>query len=148
MHKPTSPLTLVDSIRNGAIGLMLLFGKPLYAESPANTETSTHWQLWAKPRICVIPSNRRQCHMETDIIWSGLKAADICLSSSQKENSLQCWHNAQSGHVLQTIASNKPITYWLTRPGEDQVLVETQILIVSVPQKRVRRRRRHIWSLL
>ncbi len=148
MVKPTPPLKFSALLRNCIIGFILLFGKPLQAEPPANADNRTVWQLWAKPRICVMPSNRRQCHMETDIIWSGLKTADICLLSSQKNASLRCWRNAQGGHVLQTIASNKPITYWLTRPGEDKVLVETRIRIVSIPPKRVRRRRRHIWSLL
>jgi len=106
------------------------------------------WQLWAKPRICVMPSNALLCKMETDFNWTGIKQADICLLSSQQNAILHCWTQADRGQLLQQIASDKLITYWLSRSNEDKILVKTVVRVVTIPQRPVRRRRRHIWSLL
>ncbi|MCF6202704.1 MAG: DUF3019 domain-containing protein [Methylococcaceae bacterium] len=118
------------------------------AEPSNSKQGSTPWKLWAKPRICVLPSKHRLCKMETDIFWRGKNEDDICLLSSQDNAILQCWTNASAGQVVQEIYSDKQITYWLTREGENKVLVKTIIHIVNFPQRRVRRRRRHVWSLL
>ncbi len=120
----------------------------LVAEPLNNRQESNPWKLWAKPRICVLPSEYRSCKMETDIIWLGKNEDDICLLSSQDNAILQCWTNASAGQIVQEINSDKQITYWLTREGEKKVLVKTIIHIVNFPQRRVRRRRRHVWSLL
>ncbi|MEE9338280.1 MAG: DUF3019 domain-containing protein [Methylococcaceae bacterium] len=120
----------------------------LLADPSSNKQEVNSWKLWAKPHICVLPSERRLCKMETDIIWLGKNEDDICLLSSQNNAILHCWTNASSGQVVQEINSDKQITYWLTREGENKVLVKTIIHIVNFPQRRVRRRRRHVWSLL
>ncbi len=86
--------------------------------------------------------------METDIAWAGFEQTDICLSSSNNKTVLQCWRNALDGHLWQKIITEEPITYWLNRAGENEILIKTQIRIISFPKKQVRRRRRHIWSLL
>ncbi|HFD13028.1 MAG TPA: DUF3019 domain-containing protein [Crenotrichaceae bacterium] len=118
------------------------------ADSTVKTGTDALWKLWAKPRICVVPSDHRQCEMETDLSWVGSVLADICLLSSEEAETLHCWYKTQDGHLIQTIATETPVSYWLTRYGEDQILVETSIRIVNIPPRRVRRRRRHIWSLM
>ena len=114
-------------------------------------ESSSHensWQLWAKPRICVMPSNVLMCKMETDFNWIGVEQADICLLSSQQNAILQCWTHSDKGQLLQQIESDKLITYWLSRSNEDEILVKTVVRVVTIPQRSIRRRRRHIWSLL
>ncbi len=120
----------------------------LLAEPSSNLHESNPWKLWAKPRICVLPSKHRLCKMETDIIWLGKNEDDICLLSSQNNAILHCWTNASAGQVVQEINSDKQVTYWLIREGENKVLVKTIIRIINFPQRRVRRRRRHVWSLL
>ncbi|MCH9698417.1 MAG: DUF3019 domain-containing protein, partial [Gammaproteobacteria bacterium] len=80
--------------------------------------------------------------------WTGSIIADICLLWSEQTEALQCWNNAQNGQLLQSIDTENAVKFWLSRPGDDQVLVETQIRIVNIPPRRIRRRRRHIWSLL
>lgn len=119
-----------------------------FAESGAEILQAGSWQLKAKPRICVTPVVRRLCTMSTDFIWVGTVNADICLLSSQTQQTIQCWQNVQHGDVLQDIVSEVPITYWLSHFGGDAVLAETTIRIITVPQRQIRRRRRHIWSLL
>jgi hypothetical protein len=137
-----------------ALGLILLTFQIqiVHAESVSEVESEANkynpWLLWAKPRICVVPSDRLICKMETDLGWSGIEQADICLSSSEKDAALHCWRDALKGHLAQNIITEKQITYWLNRAGEEEVLVKTQIRIISFPKKQVRRRRRHIWSLL
>lgn len=106
------------------------------------------WKLWAKPRICIVPSDRRQCVMDTDLTWTGSIIADICLLWSEHTEALRCWSNAQNGQLMQSIDSENAVKFWLSRPGDDQILVETQIRIVNIPPRRIRLRRRHIWSLL
>ncbi len=132
------------------VGLILLiFLTPtIHAESVSEKNSESFWKLWAKPRICVIPSDHRLCKMETELGWLSFEQADICLSSSEKEAALYCWKNAQGGHLLQSIVTEKPITFWLKRLGEKEVLIKTQIRIIRFPKKQIRRRRRHIWSLL
>lgn len=130
--------------------LSVLFPTLAHAESPATEEerTAMFWQLWAKPRICIVPSDRRHCVMDTDINWSGSIIADICLLWSEESEALRCWRDTQAGQFLQSIDSEHAVKFWLTRPGDDKILVETQIRIVNIPPRRIRRRRRHIWSLL
>ena len=86
--------------------------------------------------------------METDFQWAGVEQADICLLSSQEDALLHCWPQAFGGQLLQEIISDKEITYWLSRPDDDEVLVKTIVRIVTIPQRPVRKRKRHIWSLL
>ncbi len=147
-----SQLKLSESYFNGFIRFVLCAGivliQTVQAESMVNTDADTFWTLLAKPRICVLPADRRQCIMDTDITWSGSVAADICLLSSQESEALSCWYKSQDGHLFQTIVSENPVTLWLSRFGESHVLTETRIQIVNIPPRRVRRRRRHVWSLL
>lgn len=126
--------------------ILLLQSSIVLAES--SDSSNDFWQLWAKPHICVTPSNLLMCEMETDIKWTGIEQADICLLSSQENATLQCWPHAFAGQIIQEISSDKQITYWLSRPNDDEVLVKTIIRIVTIPQRSVRKRRRHIWSLL
>lgn len=114
----------------------------------ADPSENNLWQLWAKPRICVTPSNELFCKMDTDFQWAGVEQADICLLSSQEDVLLHCWPQAFGGQLLQEIISDKEITYWLSRPNDDEVLVKTIVRIVTIPQRPVRKRRRHVWSLL
>jgi hypothetical protein len=86
--------------------------------------------------------------METDFNWIGVEQADICLLSSQQNAILQCWTHTDKGQLLQQIESDKLITYWLSRFNEDKILVKTVVRVVTIPQRSIRRRRRHIWSLL
>jgi hypothetical protein len=147
MHKRKAHLKLS---KHCAVSLILLIFQIqfIHAESLTEAKSNSLWQLWAKPRICVIPSDRRVCKMETDIAWAGFEQTDICLSSSNNKTVLQCWRNALDGHLWQKIITEEPITYWLNRAGENEILIKTQIRIISFPKKQVRRRRRHIWSLL
>lgn len=130
--------------------IILIHSQFVLAESSDsnNSRNNKTWQLWAKPRICVMPSNLLMCEMETDFNWIGVEQADICLLSSQEGAILQCWPYSVGGHLFQQISSDKQITYWLSRSNDDEVLVKTIIHIVTIPQRSVRRRRRHIWSLL
>ncbi len=132
------------------LGLSVLLPSLVQAESPVTDDerTAMFWQLWAKPRICIVPSDRRHCVMDTDINWTGSIIADICLLWSEDSEALRCWRNTQTGHLLQSIDSENAVRFWLSRPGDDQILVETKIRIVNIPPRRIRRRRRHIWSLL
>lgn len=154
MHHTKAHLKISNLLARYALWLILLIFQIqiVHAEdlSDAKSEANRNnpWLLWAKPRICVIPSDRRICKMETDLDWSGFEQADICLSSSEKDSALHCWRDALEGHLAQNIITEKQITYWLNRAGEEEVLVKTQIRIISFPKKQVRRRRRHIWSLL
>ncbi|NOQ15498.1 MAG: DUF3019 domain-containing protein [Methyloprofundus sp.] len=120
----------------------------VFAESLAEAPAMEAWQIKAKPRICVKPSIRPVCAMSTDIIWNGSINADICLLSSQTQARIKCWTDVQTGDILQNINSDIAITYWISHFGEDAVLAETTVRIVTVPQRQIRRRRRHIWSLL
>lgn len=137
-------LKLVYSVKI-CILCMLVYWMPVQAFAESKGD---FWQLKAKPRICVTPVVKRLCTMSTDFIWVGTVNADICLLSSQTQQTIQCWKNVQQGDVLQQIVSDVPITYWLSHFGEDAVLAETSIRIITVPQRQIRRRRRHIWSLL
>lgn len=128
--------------------LLLPLPFSLFAESADSASESDVWELWAKPRICVSSEERLSCEMETDIVWLGEQEADICLSSSIDTDVLQCWVSSSGGEVIQEIDSRKKITYWLTRHGSSQALAKITIRIVKIPQKKVRRRRRHVWSLL
>lgn len=128
--------------------LLLFLPFPLCAEPPDRDSQVDLWELWAKPRICVVSAEKLSCKMDTGIAWLGQQEADICLSSSQQTGVLQCWINASDGEMIQVIDSNKKITYSLTRQGGSQALAEIIIRIVKIPQKKVRRRRRHVWSLL
>lgn len=139
---------IVNGFSIFSICVGLVINSTVQAESSSHNDADAFWKLFAKPRICVLPSDRRQCIMDTDITWSGSVAADICLLSSQETEAMQCWYKSQDGHLFQTIASETPITLWLSPFGEDQVLTQTQIRIVHIPPRRIRRRRRHIWSLL
>ncbi len=129
-----------------SILLIFLIHSPFVLAESNNHENS--WQLWAKPRICVMPSNVLMCKMETDFNWIGVEQADICLLSSQQNAILQCWTHTDKGQLLQQIESDKLITYWLSRFNEDKILVKTVVRVVTIPQRSIRRRRRHIWSLL
>ncbi|BCG64379.1 MAG: hypothetical protein methR_P2152 [Methyloprofundus sp.] len=120
----------------------------VFAESLAEVLVMGAWQIKAKPRICVKPSIRPMCTMSTDLIWSGSVNADICLLSSQTQARIKCWTDVQTGDILQEINSDIAITYWISHFGENAVLAETTVRIVTVPQRQIRRRRRHIWSLL
>ena len=133
-----------------AVGLILLvlLTPTIHAESVSEKNSENFWKLWAKPRVCVIPADHRLCKMETELAWLSFEQADICLSSSEKQAAVHCWKNAQGGHLLQNIMTEKPISFWLNREGEEEVLIKTQIRIIRFPKKQVRRRRRHIWSLL
>jgi hypothetical protein len=129
-----------------SILLIFLIHSPFVLAESNSHENS--WQLWAKPRICVMPSNVLMCKMETDFNWIGVEQADICLLSSQQNAILQCWTHTDKGQLLQQIKSDKLITYWLSRSNEDKILVKTVVRVVTIPQRSIRRRRRHIWSLL
>jgi hypothetical protein len=118
------------------------------AESFAKASVVGEWQIKAKPRICVKPLIRPMCTMSTDIIWNGSVNADICLLSSQTQAHIKCWTDVQTGDILQEITTDIAITYWISYVDEDTVLAETTVRIVNVPQRQIRRRRRHIWSLL
>lgn len=151
MHKKKVYLKLINLLGRCIAGLSLLLFQvqTIHAENSPEASSESPWKLWAKPRICVIPSDRRICKMETDVGWAGFEQADICLSSDDDGVAvLQCWRNALEGSLLQSIMTEKPITYWLNRTGEKEVLIKTEIRIISFPKKQVRRRRRHIWSLL
>ena len=111
-------------------------------------DTPSVWTLSIKPRICIMPQNQQLCEMESDIFWSGQTKADICLLSSMQSDNVQCWSNALQGHLIEKIVINKQISYWLSPTGSNKVLVKSQILIVTIPDKNTKRRRRHIWSLL
>lgn len=128
--------------------LFLFSAESLFAETLNNESPTGPWTLWAKPRICVVPSDHLTCKMVTDIYWLGSKTDNICLLSSEDNDILQCWTNASAGQIAQTINSDKQIIYWLSRKGKRKILVKTNIRIVKFPQKRIRRRRRHVWSLL
>ena len=129
-----------------AILIIGLIHNPFVLAESSSQENS--WQLWAKPRICVMPSNVLMCKMETDFNWTGVEQADICLLSSQQNAILQCWTHTDKGQLLQQIESDKLITYWLSRSNEEEILVKTVVRVVTIPQRSIRRRRRHIWSLL
>lgn len=135
---------------NGIMTFLFFFFQIQFASAEIVTDITQkkQWVLWAKPRICVIPLDLSICKMETEIYWVGSKKTNICLRSSEKKTAVHCWDNAQQGHLLQSIVMGKQITYWLAYFGKKEVLVETKIRLISFPQKRARRRRRHIWSLL
>jgi hypothetical protein len=137
-------------LKFGSLYCLLLFflSFPVLAETPDNTIEADLWTLLAKPRICVSSTEKLLCKMETDIVWLGQEEADICLSSSKNLDALQCWISSSKGKVFQEINSDKKITYWLTRQGESHALAKIVIRIVKIPQKKIRRRRRHVWSLL
>lgn len=140
----------VYSMRASVLSMILcgLLVASVFADSEGDILQAGRWELMAKPRICVTPAIRRVCTMSTDLIWTGTVSADICLLSSQAQEAIQCWQNMRKGDLVQDIASEVPITYRLTHFGEDKVLTETTIRIITVPQRQIRRRRRHIWSLL
>ncbi|MCK5828809.1 MAG: DUF3019 domain-containing protein [Methylococcales bacterium] len=149
MNKNTSLIkhyNLLQSLLWGGAFLFLQIQTAL--AEPVDTTDSNSWTIWSKPRICVLPSERLLCKMQTDIFWSGEKEDDICLLSSPNDTILQCWSGAIKGQITQTINSDKQIAYWLTHEGENKVLVKTMIRIIRFPQKKIRRRRRHVWSLL
>lgn len=149
MNKKASLPNQFNLLYSQVLGIILLFLQPYpLLSEPINKIDYNAWTLWAKPRICVLPSEHLICKMETDIIWTSKKEDNICLLSSKDNAVLHCWSNASGGQIAQTINSDKQITYWLTHEGEDKVLIKTMIRIIRFPQKRIRRRRRHVWSLL
>lgn len=140
-------IVLLIKLQTLGFCMFLFQAQLLWAEPFNNTESST-WKLWAKPRICVLPSDHLLCEMETDLIWLGEKEDNICLFSSLNNAILHCWSNAEKGEITQSFKSDKPISYWLTLKGNNKILVKTSIRIIQFPQRKIRRRRRHVWSLL
>ncbi len=130
--------------------LILIYGlsNPISSQAAETDSAAAPLILEAKPRICVTVSDQPQCSMITDIIWRSVVNADYCLFSSEQNNLLKCWRDADSGLLNQTINSDKAITYWLSKPGENRKLIQVVVHVVTVPPKNIRRRRRHIWSLL
>lgn len=128
--------------------LFCCFTQTVIAETVDDSQPVSVWQLSAKPRFCVIPHNKKMCKMSTELSWKGQKKSDICLSSSQYNTVLQCWLSALKGVWVEEISSDKSIGFWLALQGGKEILVKTNIKIISLPQKRIRTRRRHIWSLL
>lgn len=141
-------ITLIKTNVSYGLIILALHSQLVVADSSEKKAKNNLWQLWAKPRICVTPSNELFCKMDTDFQWAGVEQADICLLSSQEDALLHCWPKAFGGQLLQEIISDKEITYWLARPNDNEVLVKTIVRIVTIPQRPVRKRRRHIWSLL
>lgn len=106
------------------------------------------WRMEIKPKVCVIPESRSQCEVDAEISWVGKQTANICLLSSEQDAVLQCWNNAIYGSSVESIISSRQVIFHLVPEGKDDVLAECVMWVVTVPEKRTRRRRRHIWSLL
>ncbi|MCK5888885.1 MAG: DUF3019 domain-containing protein [Methylococcales bacterium] len=134
------------------MGMLLLTIQPgLLMAEPLNTTAKTPpWFLSATPRICVAPSRHFLCKMKTELVWEGSEGEgrDVCLKSSQGSNVLSCWANKMAGKIKQEISSDKAVTYSLTDKSTSTILAETIIRIITIPDKPVRKRRRHVWSVL
>ncbi len=128
--------------------LLMLVSWTIYAEPTPIDINKPAWQLWAKPRICVLPANKIHCEMETELNWTASLEANVCLSSSQQKKKLHCWQQSINGRLNYLVYTESRVYFWLTYPNESTPLIKTFVHIVNLPEKKIRKRRRRIWSLM
>jgi hypothetical protein len=106
--------------------------------------------LTARPGLCILQDTElSECVMALDLKWNAARNSDFCLYHSRADAALQCWSGTSSGHYLSELASHEDVSYWLQHPGIDQQLAKITVRVVSLAQRNpVRRRRRHVWSVL
>lgn len=130
------------------LGLALMSPLISIAEHDENQEATDQWRLWAKPRICVLPANKIYCEMQSQLAWESEGKASVCLFSSQQASDIKCWQEALNGELAYWLRSSTNIDFWLSYPEQEKPLIKTTVHVVNLPERRVRKRRRRIWSLM
>lgn len=119
----------------------------LCSSAPA-ADVSGLFELEIKPRVCVRIDMEEPCGMELDIAWYSSVAADVCLWASAEDALLRCWEESRQGNLIVEYASEDNYRFRLQEARSSEVLATADITVVTRDLRNLRRRRRHVWSLL
>lgn len=126
------------------VGSLVLLALPSRASEAAAVE----WQLSVRPSICVSYDSEQPCTMAMEVSWEGNAHIDVCLRDSVDEPMLHCWADARQGRIEVSYSNTDDVLYQLVEETTDAVLAEAEIKVINRDLRSVRKRRRHVWSIL
>lgn len=114
----------------------------------ANLSTETTY-LQVEPKICITPTETNACQTTVVAYWRYYQPINVCLYRDHPVQTLQCWQEQTQGEMAFDINSTQHITLTLQQQTNHEVLLTTQILVMSkrLRIKQLRRKTRHVWSI-
>ncbi|MBT8145151.1 MAG: DUF3019 domain-containing protein [Gammaproteobacteria bacterium] len=104
--------------------------------------------LDVKPRLCVMGGDRK-CDASVVAAWRSRQPGAFCLHASGRETPLQCWQEMREGRYLGEHQIDGTLTLILiAATGAEVARSEIEVLASDTSDRRRKRRRRHVWSIL
>ena len=105
--------------------------------------------LTIKPKLCIVDSRQPSCEMKLKVSWSTPQTGDYCLHDNRSNDPLECWQGASSGTYRGTRSVDAILLLRLVDENGDVVArTEVQVLDADSADRRRKRTRRRVWSIL
>ena len=100
--------------------------------------------LSVKPSSCITIREGRECFSPVTFNWQLDVTKDVCLVDIDKQKTVKCWQQAQSGRIKIDFKSDAKVTYQLL-DQEQRILAETFVDVSWVYKASPRKRRWRIF---
>jgi len=116
----------------------------------ADVATASSVQLKVKPVLCIIDRRTPSCDMDFLIAWQSPVLGYYCLHNPFVAVPLRCWSEADAGQHEERRIVEKGFMFWMTAEGSDEPVaaVEVEVMTSDTPDRRRKRRTRHVWDIL
>ncbi|SMF01027.1 Protein of unknown function [Alteromonadaceae bacterium Bs31] len=102
--------------------------------------------MWLKPRICILASEKEDCEELLTVHWTAGQAQSICLYQQSRDEPIRCWHNSQEGSFEYAVETTESIQFELrTADNSPSYLASAEFKVVH-DNKKYRRSRKNPWS--
>lgn len=106
--------------------------------------------LTVKPLLCIIDEKNESCDMDFKVDWQSAVTASYCLGDDVGTAPLACWLEQSSGRHLESRVVDEPFSFILSHADDNESVAEVRVDVMSTKttDRRRKRSRRHVWSVL
>ncbi len=106
--------------------------------------------LNVNPRLCITDSPDKACKLNLKFHWVADQSGDYCLVDQTNNKNLQCWQQDDNGRWQTKLKVKDQQIFIMADTGKVVPLshVKIEVLSTHTEDRRQRRRRRNVWSLL
>ena len=116
----------------------------------ADAALANEYTLKVKPRLCIVSEEQPACDAPLEAVWAAPASGNYCLYQQGQTQPLQCWNGASAGRYAANTTIRAPLLLQLTNTSDGSTVARAEVEVLSEDNsdRRRKRRRRHVWSIL
>jgi len=129
---------IASSLRdNVVIKLWVLFNIMAVNVTPAAANEVT---LRLKPSQCIAIHQGKTCYVDVKLRWQTQEKGAYCLYSSQQNDPLKCWSQANTGQYEREVLARKNVLFRLRESKSGEVIISKELEMAWIYKRNAKSR--------